>query len=144
LQYFKTKPYACDPSSLPKYPPSKEFDVKRRDDDSRRFHFILDTKIHILVHMTGLFWCKELTTKVNFPWKQATSNFQIFFLIFYYVNYYFPSKSLFALEIDTNPYVPSRPNFVCGNPIAFKFGKMGMPAWIIISPYILLSVTRIK
>ncbi|XP_078163936.1 putative serine/threonine-protein kinase At1g54610 isoform X4 [Carex rostrata] len=35
-QYFMTKPYACDPSSLPKYPPSKEFDAKRRDEDSRR------------------------------------------------------------------------------------------------------------
>lgn len=35
-EFFMTKPYACDPSSLPKYPPSKEFDVKLRDDESRR------------------------------------------------------------------------------------------------------------
>jgi hypothetical protein len=35
-EFFTTKPFACDPSSLPKYPPSKEFDVKLRDDESRR------------------------------------------------------------------------------------------------------------
>ena len=27
---------ACDPSSLPKYPPSKEIDVKMREDQNRR------------------------------------------------------------------------------------------------------------
>ncbi|GAU11581.1 hypothetical protein TSUD_345720 [Trifolium subterraneum] len=35
-EFFTTEPYACDPSSLPKYPPSKEMDVKRRDDEMRR------------------------------------------------------------------------------------------------------------
>ncbi|GFP81902.1 probable serine/threonine-protein kinase at1g54610 [Phtheirospermum japonicum] len=35
-EFFKTKPYACDPSSLPKYPPSKEMDAKRRDEEARR------------------------------------------------------------------------------------------------------------
>ncbi|KAI3469443.1 hypothetical protein Pfo_026106 [Paulownia fortunei] len=35
-EFFTTKPYACDPSSLPKYPPSKEMDAKRRDEESRR------------------------------------------------------------------------------------------------------------
>ncbi|KAK4405648.1 putative serine/threonine-protein kinase [Sesamum angolense] len=34
--FFTTKPYACDPSNLPKYPPSKEMDVKRRDEEARR------------------------------------------------------------------------------------------------------------
>ncbi|KAI4329487.1 hypothetical protein MLD38_027874 [Melastoma candidum] len=34
--FFTMKPYACDPSSLPKYPPSKEMDAKLRDEDSRR------------------------------------------------------------------------------------------------------------
>ncbi|XP_022852436.1 probable serine/threonine-protein kinase At1g54610 [Olea europaea var. sylvestris] len=29
-------PYSCDPSSLPKYPPSKEIDAKRRDEEARR------------------------------------------------------------------------------------------------------------
>ncbi|KAG8370047.1 hypothetical protein BUALT_Bualt14G0077000 [Buddleja alternifolia] len=35
-EFFSTKPYACDPSSLPKYPPSKELDAKRRDEEARR------------------------------------------------------------------------------------------------------------
>ncbi|XP_061349374.1 probable serine/threonine-protein kinase At1g54610 [Gastrolobium bilobum] len=35
-EFFTTEPYACDPSSLPKYPPTKEIDVKRRDDEARR------------------------------------------------------------------------------------------------------------
>ncbi|WZZ87197.1 hypothetical protein YC2023_115776 [Brassica napus] len=35
-QYFRTEPLACDPSSLPKYPPSKEIDAKLRDDAKRQ------------------------------------------------------------------------------------------------------------
>ncbi|KAH1229724.1 putative serine/threonine-protein kinase [Glycine max] len=35
-EFFTTEPYACDPSSLPKYPPTKEMDAKRRDDEARR------------------------------------------------------------------------------------------------------------
>ncbi|KDP42465.1 hypothetical protein JCGZ_00262 [Jatropha curcas] len=35
-EFFTTKPLPCDPSSLPKYPPTKEFDVKLRDQDSKR------------------------------------------------------------------------------------------------------------
>nr|CAB3475859.1 unnamed protein product [Digitaria exilis] len=35
-QFFTTKPYACNPSSLPRYPPSKEFDAKRREEEARR------------------------------------------------------------------------------------------------------------
>ncbi|WVZ18652.1 hypothetical protein V8G54_005974 [Vigna mungo] len=31
-EYFKTKPYACDPSTLPIYPPSKEIDAKHREE----------------------------------------------------------------------------------------------------------------
>ncbi|KAI7753004.1 hypothetical protein M8C21_022954, partial [Ambrosia artemisiifolia] len=34
-EFFTTKPYACDPSSLPKYPPTKEMDAKLRDEDAR-------------------------------------------------------------------------------------------------------------
>ncbi|KAM3371758.1 hypothetical protein ACQJBY_018922 [Aegilops geniculata] len=34
--FFKTEPLACDPSSLPQYPPSKEMDAKRRDEEARR------------------------------------------------------------------------------------------------------------
>ncbi|XWS32917.1 hypothetical protein CRYUN_Cryun22dG0031900 [Craigia yunnanensis] len=35
-EYFHTKPYACDPSSLPKYSPSKEIDAKQRDELRRK------------------------------------------------------------------------------------------------------------
>ncbi|KAL0320669.1 UNVERIFIED_CONTAM: putative serine/threonine-protein kinase [Sesamum radiatum] len=35
-EFFTTKPHPCDPSSLPKYPPSKEFDAKVRDEEARR------------------------------------------------------------------------------------------------------------
>lgn len=35
-EFFTTEPFACEPSSLPKYPPSKEMDVKLRDAESRR------------------------------------------------------------------------------------------------------------
>ncbi|KAF6164036.1 hypothetical protein GIB67_028740 [Kingdonia uniflora] len=31
-EYFTTKPYACDPSTLPKYAPNKEIDAKNRED----------------------------------------------------------------------------------------------------------------
>ncbi|KAK4803434.1 hypothetical protein SAY86_003251 [Trapa natans] len=34
-EYFRSKPYACDPSSLPIYPPSKEIDAKNRGDAKR-------------------------------------------------------------------------------------------------------------
>ncbi|MED6143546.1 hypothetical protein PIB30_007159 [Stylosanthes scabra] len=35
-EFFSTKPLPCDPSILPKYPPSKEFDAKVRDEEARR------------------------------------------------------------------------------------------------------------
>ncbi|XP_047329926.1 probable serine/threonine-protein kinase At1g54610 [Impatiens glandulifera] len=35
-EYFTTKPLPCDPSCLPKYPPSKEMDAKMREDEARR------------------------------------------------------------------------------------------------------------
>ncbi|KAL1567166.1 putative serine/threonine-protein kinaseisoform X1 [Salvia divinorum] len=35
-EFFTTKPHPCDPSSLPKYPPSKEFDAKVREEEARR------------------------------------------------------------------------------------------------------------
>ncbi|KAK4490720.1 hypothetical protein RD792_001421, partial [Penstemon davidsonii] len=35
-EYFSTKPYACDPSRLPKYPPNKEIDAKFREDARRK------------------------------------------------------------------------------------------------------------
>lgn len=35
-EFFRSKPFACDPASLPKYPPSKELDAKLRDEEARR------------------------------------------------------------------------------------------------------------
>ncbi|XP_028780508.1 protein IMPAIRED IN BABA-INDUCED STERILITY 1 [Neltuma alba] len=35
-EYFNTKPLACDPSSLPKYPPNKEMDAKNREEVRRK------------------------------------------------------------------------------------------------------------
>ncbi|XP_074569353.1 putative serine/threonine-protein kinase At1g54610 isoform X2 [Curcuma longa] len=35
-EFFTTKPFPCDPSSLPKYPPSKEYDAKLRNEEARR------------------------------------------------------------------------------------------------------------
>ncbi|KAG6523869.1 hypothetical protein ZIOFF_013756 [Zingiber officinale] len=35
-EFFLTKPFACDPSSLPKYPPSKEYDAKLADEAKRQ------------------------------------------------------------------------------------------------------------
>lgn len=34
-EYFSTRPYACDPSSMPRYPPNKEMDAKAREDERR-------------------------------------------------------------------------------------------------------------
>jgi cyclin-dependent kinase 12/13 len=36
FQFFTSEPYACEPADLPKYPPSKEIDAKRRDEETRR------------------------------------------------------------------------------------------------------------
>jgi serine/threonine protein kinase len=36
-EFFTTEPLPCDPSSLPKYPPSKELNVKLRDEELRRY-----------------------------------------------------------------------------------------------------------
>ncbi|KAM7498697.1 hypothetical protein LguiA_023111 [Lonicera macranthoides] len=35
-EFFSTNPLPCDPASLPKYTPSKEFDAKVRDEEARR------------------------------------------------------------------------------------------------------------
>ncbi|KAG0475664.1 hypothetical protein HPP92_015350 [Vanilla planifolia] len=35
-EYFRTMPYACDPSSLPRYPPNKEIDAKNREESLKR------------------------------------------------------------------------------------------------------------
>ncbi|KAL2454219.1 CDC2C [Abeliophyllum distichum] len=59
-EYFTTKPYACDPSSLPKYPPNKEIDAKFREEVRRRKVSAVSMKNPRRVHKTHLdptsFW----------------------------------------------------------------------------------------
>ncbi|KAL6494971.1 hypothetical protein OROGR_030890 [Orobanche gracilis] len=45
FKFFTTEPYACEPSSLPRFPPSKEMDIKLRDEETRRQRG-LDAKPH--------------------------------------------------------------------------------------------------
>ncbi|WOL03327.1 putative serine/threonine-protein kinase [Canna indica] len=45
-EFFNSAPYACDPSSLPKYPPSKEMDAKLRDEEARRLR-AAEGKTHV-------------------------------------------------------------------------------------------------
>jgi len=47
MQFFTTEPHACEPSSLPQYPPSKEMDAKRRDEEARRFVTLKLTKFSL-------------------------------------------------------------------------------------------------
>lgn len=47
MQFFATEPYACEPSSLPQYPPSKEMDAKRRDEEARRFVALTLTNFYL-------------------------------------------------------------------------------------------------
>ncbi|XP_073127242.1 probable serine/threonine-protein kinase At1g54610 [Henckelia pumila] len=35
-EFFAAEPHACEPSSLPKFPPSKEMDIKLKDEEARR------------------------------------------------------------------------------------------------------------
>ncbi|KAL1225379.1 putative serine/threonine-protein kinase [Cardamine amara subsp. amara] len=35
-EFFTSEPFSCEPADLPKYPPSKEIDAKRRDEETRR------------------------------------------------------------------------------------------------------------
>ncbi|KAJ8449536.1 hypothetical protein Cgig2_005558 [Carnegiea gigantea] len=50
-EFFCTEPCACEPSCLPKYPPTKEMDVKLRDDAARR---MLTVKLQCLYKQRGL------------------------------------------------------------------------------------------
>lgn len=56
FQFFTTKPLPCDPSSLPKYPPSKEFDAKLRDEEARRY-----------IHFSSI----ELCTVISFTYNSC-------------------------------------------------------------------------
>lgn len=51
FQYFNTKPYACEPSTLPKYPPNKEMDAKYREELQRRYLNRVSQALYICVSM---------------------------------------------------------------------------------------------
>lgn len=36
-QFFSSRPLACEPAELPKYPPSKEMDARVQDEETRRY-----------------------------------------------------------------------------------------------------------
>ncbi|KAF9614946.1 hypothetical protein IFM89_021376 [Coptis chinensis] len=55
-RFFRTKPLACDPSSLPRYPPSKEFDAKVRDEEARRNDYAIEIQGGNLVCVPLLFF----------------------------------------------------------------------------------------
>ncbi|XP_074296218.1 putative serine/threonine-protein kinase At1g54610 isoform X3 [Silene latifolia] len=42
-EFFTTEPFACDPSTLPEYPPSKEIDARKREEETKR-HQALENK----------------------------------------------------------------------------------------------------
>ncbi|KAK9698327.1 hypothetical protein RND81_08G096500 [Saponaria officinalis] len=57
--YFTTLPYACDPSSLPKYPPNKEIDAKSREQSIRRTSKIQDSTTSSKMYRRGRKGLKE-------------------------------------------------------------------------------------
>lgn len=56
LQFFTTKPYACEPSSLPKYPPSKEMDAKIRDEEARRWKIAINLYLWLYIYKICLYF----------------------------------------------------------------------------------------
>ncbi|KAL4568522.1 hypothetical protein LXL04_024136 [Taraxacum kok-saghyz] len=51
-EYFYTKPYACDPASMPKYPPNKEMDAKSREASRRLVRSLVSLSIkYIFFHV---------------------------------------------------------------------------------------------
>ncbi|WZZ63404.1 hypothetical protein YC2023_063511 [Brassica napus] len=53
MHYFNTKPYACDPSTLPKYPPNKEMDAKYREELQRRRRATIKKRDNLVSKKTG-------------------------------------------------------------------------------------------
>lgn len=65
-QFFTTNPLPCDPSSLPKFPPSKEFDAKRRDKEAIRYYVLINkilktlTDFLMLLLSSFTFWTAKV------------------------------------------------------------------------------------
>ncbi|KAL7608081.1 hypothetical protein Lser_V15G12597 [Lactuca serriola] len=100
VQFFGTEPYACEPSELPKYPPSKEIDVKLRDEEARStihrqgngtrrllhciaLHFvtriqkIMNGQIYVdafLLLLNYHLWYVLTLVRVDFIWRDSRAN----------------------------------------------------------------------
>lgn len=73
MQFFTTEPYPCEPSSLPKYPPSKELDVKLREEEARRLRVSLSWCFTIFWTQCGY----VLTANIYFAPQAKRSNREI-------------------------------------------------------------------
>ncbi|KAI3726132.1 hypothetical protein L1987_65929 [Smallanthus sonchifolius] len=59
-EYFHTKPYACDPASLPKYPPNKEIHAQVQEEARRK-------------KPGGMVWASGASTRVHKTCQEQTS-----------------------------------------------------------------------
>ncbi|GAA0144385.1 non-receptor serine/threonine protein kinase [Lithospermum erythrorhizon] len=83
-EFFKTKPLPCDPSSLPKYPPSKELDVKlqkegarrRKDESVKGNGKISSTKSSRSAKVTPINQKQSTSVKIT-PWEESGTGFPI-------------------------------------------------------------------
>lgn len=56
-QYFKMRPYVCDPSSMPKFPPNKEMDAKAREDERRSMSLLLNSNSNSnSIYLSSIFY----------------------------------------------------------------------------------------
>lgn len=63
-QFFTVEPLAVDPSSLPKYPPSKEIDAKLRDEEAKKL--VLYIMSHSFAKFENLFACfVKITSSIS-------------------------------------------------------------------------------
>uniref|UniRef100_A0A7N0VFM9 Protein kinase domain-containing protein n=1 Tax=Kalanchoe fedtschenkoi TaxID=63787 RepID=A0A7N0VFM9_KALFE len=81
-EYFMTKPLACEPSSLPQYPPNKEIDAKHREDakrlkNNRRNHpFSTNSKLARKPNGSNkLAPVEDIATRVNNKQSEYLSNY---------------------------------------------------------------------
>ncbi|ESQ49913.1 hypothetical protein EUTSA_v10020289mg [Eutrema salsugineum] len=73
-EYFNTKPYACEPSTLPKYPPNKEMDAKYREELQRRRRVSIKKRDNLASKKSGKSrrTIKEPTNLSKLPTQQET------------------------------------------------------------------------
>ncbi|CAN8269773.1 unnamed protein product [Cochlearia groenlandica] len=74
-EYFNTKPYACDPSTLPKYAPNKEMDAKYREELQRRRRVTIKKRDNLASKKPGKSrrTIKDPTNLTKLPTHQETN-----------------------------------------------------------------------